>query len=117
MREFCGIRSWQNDTRYRDGVMVLWCHLHLIWLVFEGSIPTCACFHANFFVTCSCSMLFFFLFLFLVLSLGMVKEKRGGRLRGGQGKDAWSVKYESIDLCCSQGTKSHHKFKCFQVKL
>ena len=26
---------------------------HLVWLVFEGSIPTCACFHSeNFFVTC-----------------------------------------------------------------
>ena len=32
---------------------VLWCHLHLVCLVFEGSIPTCTCFHSeNFFVTC-----------------------------------------------------------------
>ena len=30
-------------------VKVLWCHSHLVWLVFEGSIPTCTCFH--FFVT------------------------------------------------------------------
>ena len=22
---------------------LLWCHSHLVWLVFEGSIPTCAC--------------------------------------------------------------------------
>ena len=44
--------SWQNGTRCRDGVNVLWCRSHLVWLVFEGSIPTCACFHLeNFFVT------------------------------------------------------------------
>ena len=49
-----GVRySWQNGTRCRDGVNVLWCHSHLVWLVFEGSIPTCAGFHSeNFFVTC-----------------------------------------------------------------
>ena len=46
--------NWQNGTRCRDGVNVLWCRSHLGWLVFEGSIPTCACFHLeNFFVTCS----------------------------------------------------------------
>ena len=49
------VHSWQNGTRCRDGVNVLWCRSHLVWLVFEGSIPTCACFHSeNFFVTCSC---------------------------------------------------------------
>ena len=27
---------------------------HLVWLVFEGSIPTCTCFHLeNSFVTCN----------------------------------------------------------------
>ena len=30
--------SWQNGTRGRDGVKLLWCHSHLVWLVFEGSI-------------------------------------------------------------------------------
>ena len=25
-------------------VKVLWCHSRLVWLVFEASIPTCACF-------------------------------------------------------------------------
>ena len=25
--------SWQNDTRCRDGVKVLWCHSDLVWLV------------------------------------------------------------------------------------
>ena len=45
--------SWQNGTRCRDGVNVLWCRSHLVRLVFEHFIPTCACFHSeNFFVTC-----------------------------------------------------------------
>ena len=86
------MHSWQNGTRCRDGVNVLWCHSHLVWLVFKGSIPTCACFHSEkFFVTCSCCF-FFCLFVFLKI----VTEKRGR-----QGEDAWSVKYESIELCCS----------------
>ena len=43
----------QNGTRCRDSVNVLWWHSYPVWLVFEGSIPTCACFHSeNFFVTC-----------------------------------------------------------------
>ena len=29
--------SWENGTRCRDGVSVLWCRSHLVWLVFEGS--------------------------------------------------------------------------------
>ena len=32
--------SWQHDTV--GMVKVLWCHSHLVWLVFEGSISTCA---------------------------------------------------------------------------
>ena len=38
-------------TRCRDGIKVLWWRSHLVWLVFEGSIPTCACLHLakNFF--------------------------------------------------------------------
>ena len=60
-RGLCVVYSWQNGTRCRDGVNVLWCHSYLVWLVFEGSIPTCACFHSeNIFVTCSCCFLFFF---------------------------------------------------------
>ena len=56
------MHSWQNGTRCRDGVKLLWCHSYLVWLVLEGSIPTCTCFQLeNFFVTCSC---FFCLFLF-----------------------------------------------------
>ena len=52
-REFFGVHSWQNGTRCRDGVNVL----VVVGLVFEGPIPTCACFHSeNFFVTCSCCL-------------------------------------------------------------
>ena len=39
----------QNGTRCRDGVKVLWYHFHLVWLVFKGSVPTCACFHSEIF--------------------------------------------------------------------
>ena len=52
MPEFLVVHSWQNGTRCRDGVNVLWCRSHLDRLVFERSIPTCACFRSeNFFVT------------------------------------------------------------------
>ena len=59
-RKFFWVHSWQNGTRCRDGVNVLWCRSHLVWLVFEGSIPTCACFPSEnfFFVTCSCCFFF-----------------------------------------------------------
>ena len=78
------MHSWQNGTRCRDGVNVLWCCSHLVWLVFEGSIPTCTCFHSeHFFVTCSCC---FFFYCFLEV----VREKRGR-----QGEDAWSAGYET----------------------
>ena len=43
--------SWQNATRCRDGVKLLWSHFHLVCLVFQGSIPACACHSENFFVT------------------------------------------------------------------
>jgi len=38
------MRSWKNETKCRDGIKVLWSHSHLVWLVFEDSIPTCTCF-------------------------------------------------------------------------
>ena len=41
------VHSWQNGTRCRDEVNVLWCHSHLVWLVFEGFIPTCASFYSE----------------------------------------------------------------------
>ena len=55
-----------------------------------------------------------FLLVFFNCFLEIVREKRGGK--GRRGEDAWSVKYESIELWCSQRTNNHHKFKCFQVK-
>ena len=80
----------KNGTKmYRDGVNVLQCRFHLVWLVFEGSIPTCACFHSeNFFVTCFC-------WIFLNCFLEIVREKRGGR--GGRGEDAWSVSMKAYN--------------------
>ena len=58
-RDFFGVYSRQNGTRCRDGVNVFCCHYHLVWLVVEGSFPTCACFHSeNIFVTCSCCFLY-----------------------------------------------------------
>ena len=73
--EFFVEHSWQNGTRRRDGVNVLWCRFHLVWVVFEGSISTCACFHLeNFFVTCSCC---FFLYSFTRNSKREVRQARG----------------------------------------
>ena len=40
---------------------------------------------------------------------------RNCKRKEAQEEGAWSIKYESIELCCSQRTKSYHKFKCFQV--
>ena len=100
-REFFGVHSWQNGTRCRDGVNVLWCRFHLVWLVFEGSIPTCACFHSeNLFVTCSCC---FFLIVFRNGERREVGKEGEGKMQ--------SVKYVSIEPCCSQRTKKHNKFK------
>ena len=31
--------SWQNGTRRRNSVKVVWYDSHLVWLVFEDSIP------------------------------------------------------------------------------
>ena len=76
--EFCDVRSWQNGTRCRDSVKVLWYHSHLVWLIFEASIPTCTCFLQKTF--CDLFPLLFFL-LFLYCRLGMVREKKGGRGR------------------------------------
>ena len=73
-RKFFWVHSWQNGTRCSDGVNVLCC-LHLVWLVFKGYIPTCACFPLeNFFVTCSCCF-------FLVFFRSSKREKRQARGR------------------------------------
>ena len=76
-RGLCVVYSWENGTRCRDGVNVLWCRSHLVRLVFEGSIPTCVCFHLeNFFVTCSCC------FFFIVLRNGKREERWERKAKG-----------------------------------
>ena len=98
-REFCGVHSWQNGTRCRDGVKLLWCHSHLVWLVFEGSIPTCACSHSeNFFVTCSCCL--------CCISLEMVREKRHGRVAEGKMHGVYSM-----NVFVHKELRIRHKFK------
>ena len=39
--------SWQNGTKCRDILKVLWCHSHLVWLVYEGSFSTALVFTQN----------------------------------------------------------------------
>jgi len=77
---------------------------------FEDSIPTCDFFSfRKLFVTRSCC------FVVVVFRNGkLIGEMRGGTLRGKEA--AWSVKYKSIEFCCTQ-KQSRHKFKHFQVKL
>ena len=66
--------SKQNDTRCRDGVTVLWCQSHLVWLVFESSISM----WVFFFIQKTFLCLFPACFVFI----GMVREERWeGRLR------------------------------------
>ena len=78
-REFCVVHSWQNGTRCRDGVNVLWCRSHLVWLVFEGPIPTCTCFHSeNFFVS------FPVVFLLIVSFRNSKREDRWERKARGR---------------------------------
>ena len=96
-REFFGVHSWQNGTRCRDGLNVLWCRSHLVWLVFESSIPTCACFHSE-------NDLFLLLFFLIVFRNGERREVG----KKGEGK-MQSVKYVSIEPCCSQRTKKFKK--------
>ena len=71
------MHSWQNGTKCRDGVNVLWCRSHLVWLVYEGSIPTCACFHSETFFLVPAAFFFFYCFI------DVVREKRSR-----QGEDA-----------------------------
>ena len=52
---------------------------------------------------------------FLYCFVGMVREKRRGRV--GRGEDAWCVQYDSIELFCSQRTKNHHKFKLMSLMM
>ena len=40
VKSFCGVHSWQNGARCRDGVKVLWCHSHLVCIVFFLRAPS-----------------------------------------------------------------------------
>ena len=89
-REFCGLHGWQNGTRCRDGVKVLWCHSHLVWLVFEASIPTCTYFPSENFLWLV-SVAFFFVMAFR-------NGKREERWEGKPREDAWSTFFVHIKL-------------------
>ena len=56
---------WQNGTRCRHGVKVLWCHSHLVWLIFDASIPTCTCFPSENFCD---------LYMYMWLSCAEIKD-------------------------------------------
>ena len=60
---------WHCKMAQNVGVKVLLCHSHLVWLVFEGSIPTHSCFNSETFPV--------FLLLLLCCLLGMVREVGG----------------------------------------
>ena len=95
------IASWENGTRCRDGVKVLWCCSHLVWLVSEGSIPTVFV-QKTFFVT---SLLFFcccFLFFWCCCCLLEVVRRWERRPR------------ERYMVCKVQKTESCCKFKYFR---
>ena len=56
-----------NGTKCRDGVKVLWCHSHLVWLFFLGFHPYMRLFSfRKLFVTRSCCFFFFRSFFFCV---------------------------------------------------
>ena len=76
-RKFCGVHSWQNGTRCRNGVKVLWCH----W--FPSSLVAFLGFHPY---TCLFSFRKHFLWLVSVLffcfwffGLSFRNCKKGGR--------------------------------------
>ena len=48
------MHSWQNSTRSRDVVKVLWCHSHLVWLVLRVPfLHAFVCFFVVVFITVS----------------------------------------------------------------
>ena len=57
---------------------VLLCHSHLVWLVFEGSIPTCTRFCSECFsVACSCCFA-----VVVVFRNGRSEERLEGKMNG-----------------------------------
>ena len=73
-REFCGVHNWQNGTRCRDDVKVLWFLTLLVWLVFEGSILTCAYFHSE-------NILVTFIISYIVPLLSLCSDTCGSQSR------------------------------------
>ena len=71
------MHSWQNGTRYRDGVNVLWCCSHPVRLRKAAGTSHKKVFRMK---TSACRD----------GTLEVVREKRGW-----QGEDAWSVGYET----------------------
>ena len=59
------MRSWENGTRCRDGVKVLWCHSHLVTF-------------------CDLFLLLFFFFFVFSFRNGKERRKVGG-------EDTWST--------------------------
>ena len=99
---------WQNGTRCRDGVKVLWWRSHLVWLVFEGSILTCACFHlAKLIVTCVCCLFVFCLFDAVIGSLSNLASHN--LLEVHMSRAAVSGKVlQTDDLVASITVSEHH---------
>ena len=79
VESFVCIVAWRNGTRCRDGVKILWHHCHPFV-------------QKTFFLRL---VLFSFVCLF-VLFFRNGKQRRWER--GAQGEDAWSIKYERIEL-------------------
>ena len=67
-----------NGIRCRDGVKVLWCHSHLVWLFFLG-FHIYMCFR-KLFVTCSCCFGGFCVCFVLLFWNG--KREVGGEVKG-----------------------------------
>ena len=72
---------------------------HLVWLVFEASIPTVPVFLQKTF----CDLFLLLLFFCKNDKRRKVRGEAKGKMHG--------------QLFCSHKTKNHHKLKCFQVKV
>ena len=68
-----------NGTRCRDGVKVLWCHFHLVWLVFLGFHPYMRLFS---FRKLFCDLFLLFFLSCCLVGNGKREERWEGRPRG-----------------------------------
>ena len=74
--------SWQNGTRCRDGVKVLWCRSHLVLMVLRGPSHLCLFHSENVFVTCSRCFFVVVVVVVVVLRNSKREERWEGRPRG-----------------------------------